>query len=46
MSLTNQTMMILVTVITDAGDKKRTKLEKESNQTVRNFNGKIADDSV
>ena len=40
------TLILLMTVITDASDAKKDILEKESDQKVRNFNGKIAENSV
>ena len=40
------TLIILMTVNTDASDTIIKTLEKVSDQTMRNFNGKIADDSV
>ena len=40
------TLILLMTVITDASDEKNKTSEKGSDQTMRKFNGKIADDRV
>ena len=40
------TLIIPMAVITDANDTTIRNPGKESDQTMRNFNGKIADDSV
>ena len=40
------TLILPMTVITDSSDAKRRKSEKGSDQTMRNFNGKIVYDTV
>ena len=44
--LYSTTLILLTTVITDASDAKKETQENESDQTVRNFNGKVSDDSI
>ena len=44
--LYSTTLILLTTVITDASDAKKETQENESDQTVRNFNGKVSDDSL
>ena len=44
--LREMTMILPMAVITDASDAKEETSEKGSDQKVRSFNGKTADDSV